>query len=445
MKQDAKYLTYKIENEVADCFNATGIKKVLVAVSGGADSVALLRACCRIGRRLALRIEAVNCNFHLRGEESNRDSMFTSDLCKSLGVKLYSLDYDVEDYVRMHPGISTEMACRELRYADFNRIMETEEFERIAVAHNADDDIETMMLNMLRGSGSRGLKGMDRDNGKVIRPLLGISRKEIEMYLESIDSKYIIDSSNLTSEYRRNFIRRDILPLLERQWRGARKSLYRTVGIVKEENQIIEDFYNKELTRLCPNKETLLVYAEGVNIGIIWRFIEPYGGNTEIANEIKECLDKEFKERTWQLTERYEAILERDRLIILDKHAEISNLNFIWTKLAMTPETMAEVKKNRNHNIVFLPSGESEYVLRRHKHGDRISPLGMRGTRLVSDIISDAKLSRKEKSQIRVLARKSDDEIIWVAGLKRSRYDLIELNSGCCFKLELMKDEQSAK
>ncbi|MDE7419587.1 MAG: hypothetical protein K2N35_05205, partial [Muribaculaceae bacterium] len=96
MKQDAKYLTYKIENEVADCFNATGIKKVLVAVSGGADSVALLRACCRIGRRLALRIEAVNCNFHLRGEESARDSKFTSDLCKSLGVKLYSLDYDVE-------------------------------------------------------------------------------------------------------------------------------------------------------------------------------------------------------------------------------------------------------------------------------------------------------------------------------------------------------------
>ncbi|MDE7422072.1 MAG: tRNA lysidine(34) synthetase TilS, partial [Muribaculaceae bacterium] len=89
-------------------------------------------------------------------------------------------------------------------------------------------------------------------------------------------------------------------------------------------------------------------------------------------------------------------------------------------------------------------SGESKYVLRRHKNGDRISPLGMRGTRLVSDIISDAKLSRKEKSQMRVLARKSDDEIIWVAGLKRSRYDLIELNSGCCFKLELMKDEQSA-
>ncbi len=435
MKQEIKYLRRRIEGEIADCLKGSGIKSVLVAVSGGADSVALLMACWHNSKRLGLRVEAVNCNFHLRGKESGRDSEFTSNLCKTLGVKLHSIEYDVEDYIKKNPGLSTEMACRELRYADFYRIMEEDGLERVAVAHNADDDIETMMLNMLRGSGCRGLKGMAVDNGKVIRPLLSVSRKEIEEYLEDLGVDFIIDSSNLTNEYQRNFIRHEILPLFENRWTGARKSLSKTVRIMKEESEIIENFYNKQLEKLCPDDHTLLAYSAGVTTGTILRFIEPYGGNSEIADEIKKALDRDFCARRWNLDERYTAVLERDRLIITDIQEE-AEPTFLWDEMKMSIETFTEIKRNRNHNIVYLPHDHNEYIIRKPKIGDRVEPLGMRGTRLVSDIISDAKLDSRAKAQIRVLARKRDGQIIWVTGLKRSRHDLLNEDAEICYKVE---------
>lgn len=434
---NSKDIVRVIDNSVYGFLKKTKIRSVLVAVSGGADSVALLCACAKLAPRLSLRVEAVNCNFHLRGEESDRDSIFTTNLCEHLGIKLHSIDYDVEDYLQKHPGLSTEMACRELRYADFTRIMEEEGFDRVAVAHNSDDDIETMMLNMLRGSGSRGLKGMDVDNGKVIRPLLGISRKEIEEYLGSLQVGFITDSSNLTSEYRRNFIRREVIPLLELRWPSAKKSLSKTIGIIKEEANIIANYYKEQLLRLSPDDHTLLVYSEGVTVGVILRFIEPFGGNAEIAEEIKASLSKDFMQRRWKLSERYEASLERDRLLISDS-LEIFNDSptFTWGNIDLNAVSFETIKKNRNHNIVYLPSGCDKYSIRRPQTGDRIAPLGMKGTRLVSDIISESKLDSKAKSQIRVLVRISDGKIIWVSGLKRSRHDLIQPDAKFCFKLE---------
>lgn len=427
---------HKLENSVLHAVQESKAKSLLVAISGGADSVAMVTACSRLRHHLGLRIEAVNCNFHLRGEESDRDSIFTAKLCGHLGIKLHSIDYDVEDYLQKHPGLSTEMACRELRYADFFRIMKDEGLDRVAVAHNSDDDIETMLLNMLRGSGIRGLKGMEKDNGKVLRPLLEVSRKEIEEYLDAFGREYIIDSSNLTSEFRRNFIRREVLPMLESRWQGAKKSLARTVGIMKEEAAIIEDFYSKQLNTLMPADNILLIYSEGVTIGTVLRFIEPFGGKAEIAEEIMATLSKDFRERTWKLNERYDAILERDRLMIVDSIHESTAPKFIWTRMDVNKAAMDEVKRNRDHNIIYLPSDASYYTFRLPNTGDRMMPLGMKGSRLVSDIISDAKLDRETKSKIRVLVRKSDGKIIWVTGLKRSRYDLINEDSDYCYKVQ---------
>ena len=287
-----KEIVRKIDNSVYSFLKAGKIRSLLVAVSGGADSVALLCACARIASRLSLRVETVNCNFHLRGRESDRDSSFTADLCRKLGVKLHRLDYDVDEYKILNPEMSTEMACRELRYADFFRICREEGLDRVAVAHNADDDIETMLLNMLRGSGSRGLRGMESDNGRVIRPLLNVTRSDIEEYLKAIGQDFVTDSSNLTSDYRRNFIRREVLPLLESRWPGARKSLARTLSIMKDEANIIDAHYRCQISELCPDTSTLLVYAEGISKGTIMRFIEPFGGNPTITEEIIESLYK---------------------------------------------------------------------------------------------------------------------------------------------------------
>ena len=430
-----KFKVKHLERAIEKVLKAFAIRSMLIAVSGGADSVALLVACSRIAKSLGLRIEAVNCNFHLRGEESNRDSEFTASLCRSLGVRLHSLEYDVETYISEHPGISTEMACRELRYRDFFRIARQENFDRIAVAHNADDDIETMLMNMLRGSGGRGRKGMDYDNGKIIRPLLGISRKDIEAYLEAVGVGYITDSSNLTDAYRRNFIRLEVLPLLESRWPGARKSLSKTVSIMKEESDIIEKHYSQQLSTLMAGENALKVFSDGVTAGTILRFLEPFGGNPEIAEEIMAALHKPFAERFWTIGDANKAILERDELIVITKLEKDSEPTITWTEMKMSADSMQEVKRCKSHNTVYLPKGKEEYLFRKPQQGDRIAPLGMRGTRLVSDIISDAKLDAKQKSGVRVLARSSDGEIIWVTGLKRSRHDLIEISAETIYKV----------
>ena len=433
MRKDMKLLK-RIENQISKTIETSGVRSLLVAVSGGADSVALLCACARIAPRLGLRIEAVNCNFHLRGAESDRDSEFTEALCSSLSIKLHRLDYDVDAYIASHPGASTEMACRELRYADFFRICSNEGLQRVAVAHNSDDDIETMMINLLRGSGTRGLRGMDADNGRVIRPLLEITRAQIEEYLAAIGQDYIIDSSNLTSDYRRNFIRREVIPLLESRWPGARKALSRSIKVIKEESEIIEKHYRRQLADLSPDPLTLLVYAEGVTVGTILRFIEPYGGNPTISDEILGCLGREFGKRRWRLSDRHEAELERDRLVIVDKTESRPQHTLLWEKMEMTPELMDAIKKNRSHDIIYLPEDESAYCLRRPETGDRMSPLGMKGSRLVSDIISDARLDSLRKENIRVLVRRSDGEIVWVTGLKRSRHDLVDPDADLVYK-----------
>ena len=429
MKMREQTVRRRVESELSGGLETSGVKSVLIAVSGGADSVALLSACSRLSPHLGLKIEVVNCNFHLRGEESNRDSEFTAGLCLKLGIRLHKIDYDVDSYIAGHPGTSIEMACRELRYTDFFRIAKERGLDRVATAHNADDDIETMMLNMLRGSGTRGLRGMDKDNGRVIRPLIGITRTEIESYLSSIGQTFITDSSNLTNDYRRNYIRHDVLPLIENRWPGSRKTLSRTLSIIKEESEIVESHYRRQLQTLCPDPTTLLVYADGVTTGTVMRFIERFGGNTSTAEEIMESLGREFGERKWQLSDRYTGILERDRLIITDSQKTGEEPILIWETIKMNPELMSEIKRNRSHDIIFLPHDESEYELRRPQTGDRMSPLGMRGTRLISDIISDARLDSRRKHAIRVLVRRNDNEIIWVTGLKRSRHDLIDPNA----------------
>lgn len=438
--QKSREIVRKIEKSVADTLKGAEAKSLLIAVSGGADSVALLCACARVVPRLGLHIEAVNCNFHLRGNESDRDSAFVTYLCDSIGITLHRLDYDVASYIEHHPGSSTEMACRELRYMDFFRIMEERSLERVAVAHNADDDIETMMLNMLRGSGSRGLRGMDVDNGKVIRPLLSVSRKEIEHYLSELRQDFVTDSSNLTSDYRRNFIRREIIPLIETRWPGARKALSRSVSIMKEESHIIERHYTRQIEELSDNEGALRVYADGVTTGTILRYIEGYGGNTQTAQEISDALAKPFAERIWRLDASHQATLERDRLtIVTDSGEPDDKTDLIWSEMKMSERAMLEVKGCRDHLTAFLPNGKEAYLFRKPTTGDRIAPLGMKGTRLVSDVISDAKLSRDEKEKVKVLTRVSDGEIIWIAGLKRSRHDLIGNETAIIHKVEYRK------
>lgn len=294
------------------------IRKVLVALSGGADSVATAYVLKKIG----LEIIALHCNFHLRGEESDRDMNFVKLLCDTYQIPLRIIEFDVEEYLNRHKGESVEMACRTLRHQWFEKELEEYGFDRIATGHNADDNIETLFLNMLRGSGTRGLKGMVKDNGKIWRPLLDFSRIDILNYLESNNLTFVVDSTNLQSDYRRNFLRNDIIPQLRNVWKGFDKAMQRTLSNLNSENKIIE-FYLDNILKENSNiisVEAILKFP--APLLLVKRFIEPIGPFVSTHQEVLEAIKANKPHiRKWRL-KKGNLILRNKKLFIEMGHCE---------------------------------------------------------------------------------------------------------------------------
>ena len=183
--------------------------KYIVALSGGADSVALLLILLSQG----YNVEAAHCNFHLRGDESNRDEKFVTELCHEKNVKLHLAHFDTISYSQLHK-VSIEMAARNLRYSYFKQLAKDVKASGICVAHHRDDSVETVLINLIRGTGLHGLTGIHPKNENILRPLLCVSRDEIEDYLKSVNQLYVTDSTNLKDDFIRNKIRLNIIPAL---------------------------------------------------------------------------------------------------------------------------------------------------------------------------------------------------------------------------------------
>lgn len=276
-----------IERNIRKYISQAKISRVGIAFSGGADSICLLHLLSKIHE---LQIYALHCNFHLRGEESNRDEMHVRKICEQLNISLQIIHFDVDEYLKKHPGESLEMACRNLRYEWFFSQMETNSLHRITTGHNADDNIETFFLNAFRGCGSQGLKGMEHDTGKIWRPLLCMHRTEILDYLNENDIAYITDSSNLQSDFRRNFLRNDIIPLLRSRWLGFDKAMDSTIAHIYSENKVIENL----IKRLLPDegkplKTEIIIEFPNPEL-LIRRYIQPLGPYTTTPSEIIDAI-----------------------------------------------------------------------------------------------------------------------------------------------------------
>ncbi len=404
---------------------------LLLTVSGGADSMSLFHACRRIG----IKFEVAHCNFHLRGEESNRDEFFVKDICKKHNIICHIKHFDVPAFCdKKH--ISTEMACRELRYNWFRQLKSEINASRIVTAHNADDNIETLLLNLFRGSGIEGLKGMALDNGEILRPLLEINRKEIEDYLYDIGETFITDSTNLQTDYKRNFIRNTILPLIESRWEGVRKSLLQTQQNIagaysyyreKMDNLLLQnpDFLPFDILSNAPHKPTLL-----------YEFLKHCKANHTIVNEIARSIDSPSRVGKQWILENHTVIIERNGIAIINQNQRFETPNYSITVLPYSEQIFSEIKQNRDHNIIFLPGKISEYRFRKPKKGDRISPLGLNGSQLISDIVKDAKLTNIDKINLWILEDIKTNQIIWVCGIKRSRHRLVSDSDKEIIKIE---------
>ena len=264
----------------------SGLSRLIVGVSGGADSVALLA----LLRLSGAEVTAAHCNFHLRGEESLRDEAHVRSLCALLEVPLETVDFDVHGFIESNPGTSVEMACRSLRYEWFFNLLESSGADRIAIAHNADDNAETLFLNLLRGSGTKGLRGMVEDNGKVWRPVLSVHRHELEAFLKENNIPFITDSSNLISDYRRNFLRNEIFPLLRSRWEGFDKAMQSSLSFLRAENEVVEQAIADRLPSPGAPLEAEVVLDFAAPELLVRRFIDPLSPFTTTASEVVDAM-----------------------------------------------------------------------------------------------------------------------------------------------------------
>lgn len=385
--------------------------KVLVALSGGADSVALLRVLDALG----YQCECAHCNFHLRGEESNRDEAFVQQLCQKFDIPLHVTHFDTTDYARTH-RISIEMAARELRYQWFETLRQSIGAKVIAVAHHRDDSVETFLLNLIRGTGINGLKGIAPKNGYVVRPLLQESRENILDYLQHLNQDYVTDSTNLQDEYMRNKIRLNLLPLMKELNPSVSESIAATTERLADAALI----YNKEremaIQRVMKGEKVISISAlldETAPSSLLFELLHPYGFNSSQIKDIYQSLFGQSGRRFH--SSQWEVLRDRDSLILHSFNGEEINHippTLTYETVDITPEFIIP----RDKHIACLDADKVTLPLtvRKWQAGDKFTPLGMKGKKNVSDYLTDRKFTLFQKEHQYVACQ--GDKIVWLIG-----------------------------
>ncbi len=404
--------------------------RALAALSGGADSVALLAALVDAG----IEVTAVHCNYHLRGEESDRDERHARDVAARLGVSLTVVDCDVSAYRASHPGTSVEMACRELRYDAFSRIAAERDADYIAIGHHREDNRETMLLNLFRGTGLKGAGGMSVVRGNIVRPLLRCSREEITDYLRSKGLDYVVDSSNLTCDYRRNAIRNAILPAVRQYFPAVDTGLDASLEALAAQRRLLTSVVSRlrrdyvdatgaiDLSDLLSREES----AREILFELL-NYPDYRGYTLRTVDTIISAADKSGLRFHATADEGYR--LERGRMIPIVAAVAGEPVTFGGFLSADCPDCFsAELivradfhpQRGDDATAYFDYDRLTEacpLTLRTPATGDRMRPFGMKGSRLLSDIFSDAKLPHDLRATHPVVAD-SRGCIIWLPGLR---------------------------
>lgn len=399
-------------------------EKVIVALSGGIDSVVLTHLLAESG----IEIVAAHCNFHLRGEESDGDERFVVEFCNNKGVKCHVKHFDTEAYAKTQ-GLSIEMAARELRYNWFEELRKELNFDKIAVAHHADDQIETFFINLLRGSGIHGLKAMLPQNGNIVRPLLWATRQEINDYALSHNLNWRNDSTNSQSVYTRNKLRNIVIPEIDKNFANARHAITQSINFLSSESSLYDELVNQHIKALETHTGDAATIAKSAFEGIsgkqlLFEWIKRYGFNTSQSEFIAEALPNvgtHFYSPTHRLC------IERDNLVI----NVLQNKNLDEVKINLDTKEIAEPVKmsisiidrtddtavSRDPSCATLDLDKIKFplLLRPWRHGDRFKPLGLKGSKLVSDLLVSLHLTQVEKDNSYVI-EDSTGAIVWVVG-----------------------------
>ena len=429
--------------------------KYIVALSGGADSIALTL----MMKSLGYDISAAHCNFRLRGEESDRDEQFCIDFCEREGIHLHRIHFDTQSYAQMHKK-SIEMAARELRYCYFAQLAGAIEADGILVAHHRDDNVETLLLNLLRGSGVDGLAAIAPKNDNIIRPLLCISREEILQYLKENNQDYVTDSTNLEDDALRNKIRHHVIPLLETINPAAKENIALSAKYLRQaakmlnalpevKETLIDDRKNEEMTHDTSSKPVdrfkevdsvhQVVYFRKKVISqsasphfMLHKAIGCFGFHGNVIDEILESFDQAGK--MWKST-RYLLVIDREQLIVTPQDVmdslreerefrfpEEGNYHIDERQISIRRYLRsADFKPSKNSHRITLDADKISFPLtyRLTKEGDRFRPFGMKGSKLVSDYLTDRKRNYVQKATQHVITDQAG-KIIWLVGERTS-------------------------
>lgn len=401
--------------------------KVLVALSGGADSVALLDILLRLGYNCL----AVHCNFHLRGEESDRDENFVRQLCTQLSVPLIVQDFQTADYARQH-SVSIEMAARELRYNLFEQLRCEHQCTVVAVAHHQNDQAETLLINLIRGTGIRGLAGMKPRNSDIIRPLLCTTHQDILSYLTLRQLPHVEDSTNTDTNIQRNLIRHHLSLYPE----SAVTNMADTADIVQGYSRIIDAYISSIksniLTTAAGNpldsdSDSLSEDEVRINIPsllltpapqiILYELLRPY--SFPQTDEIYSALLSPDS-GMYFYSPTHTALKDRQTLVVYPTIARenIPPRANISIRAKNKQETYPKQEELRI--IVDSKITEKPITFRHYLPGDRFSPIGMKSTKKLQDFLTDLHLSRKQKQELWLML--SGDEIAWVVGYRISEH-----------------------
>lgn len=440
-----KVREYIINNEL--------IKKedsVLVALSGGPDSVCLLHILSRLRNEFDIRLGAIHINHLLRGNEAIDDEEYTRELCNSLNIEYYVERIDIGK-ISKEKGISIELAGREERYKAFESIKNKFSYDKIAVAHNSNDQAETILMRLMRGSGLEGLTGIKakREDG-IIRPILCLNRKEIEDYCEKYKLKPKIDKSNYERIYNRNKVRLDIIPYMKENFNyDIVDTLNRMALLLQKDNEYLEEVADKAYKKYCRKEKNTLIVSKELFINekeaIITRVLK--NSFKDISNsyknfEMKHIIDiielsklgtsKQihltngivvensygdiiFKERK----NKNEGIINKDVTINksdISKQFEFSN--YIIELEVIDKKNNIEFSNNDLIKFFDYDKIEEGIIVRNRRDGDKMIPIGMKGTKKLKDIFIDLKIPREERDIIPIVC--FDKKISWIVGCKVS-------------------------
>ncbi len=399
----------------------------LVAVSGGVDSIVL----CDLMDQCGIQFIMAHCNFQLRGAESERDENFVNQLAEKYQRQLYVNHFDTATYAAEHK-LSTQVAARELRYTWFRQLLTEGKASYIVTAHHADDNIETVVMNFFRGTGLKGLVGMDEHFEKIWRPLLPFSKQTLLVYAKENALEHVEDSSNATSNYTRNYFRNELLPAVAKVFPAVSENIQRNISRFTEAEQLYRQAVDQhKLNLLEPNGSEIhipilkLKKAQPLKT-IVWEIISDYGFTAAQVDEVIKLMDagngsyietslyRIIKNRRWFIISPVQRIVENSFISI---EATDKNILFAEGNLVLQHNLpAAHLTIVADKTMALLDDSEITFplLLRKWKQGDYFYPLGMQKKKKLNRFFIDQKLSTIDKEKVWVL--ESNKRIVWVVG-----------------------------